>query len=60
LPSKTSEKQGLAGQGGTDCGTPLDETCLQALAAELGKLTSEDRARLAALLIGEQAEGMEG
>src|SRR5262249_14688874 len=56
-PQKTREKQGVSGSGGTDSGTPLDAGGLEALAAALRGLSPADRARLAALLISEQAEG---
>jgi hypothetical protein len=51
---ESNDKPQPAEQRGTDSGTPLDATRLEALAAELGKLSPEDRARLAAMLIGDQ------
>ena len=54
---KLRRKQQFGEQRGTDSGTKLDAARLRALAVELGKLTPEDRARLAAFVSGEQAEG---
>jgi hypothetical protein len=54
---KGREKQGFATQSGTESGTLTDAEQLGALAAELMKLSPADRARLAALLMGEQPEG---
>jgi hypothetical protein len=59
-PQKLREKQHFPEQRGTHSGTPLDATRLQALAAESGKATPEDRAQLAALLFGEQGEEKDG
>jgi hypothetical protein len=52
--SKTPEKQGVVAQSGTDSGTLQEATNLEALAAELAKLPPAERARLAAMLLGEQ------
>ena len=56
IPQKTPESLGISGSGGTDSGTLKDAGALEALAAVLRGLRPEDRARLAALLIGERAE----
>jgi hypothetical protein len=43
-----------------DCTVPSTSPSVEALAAALRGLSPEERARLAALLIGEQAEEMDG
>jgi hypothetical protein len=53
-PQTPRGKQGFATQGGTESGTPTDAGQLDALAAELLKLSLADRAWLAALLLGEE------
>lgn len=57
---KHRENMGVLGPGGTDSGTPADAGDLETIAAALRGLSPADRARLAALLIGEQGEGMDG
>jgi hypothetical protein len=49
---KNLEKQGFHAQRGTDSGTPADAGQVEALAAELMKLSAADRGRLAALILG--------
>jgi hypothetical protein len=49
---KPQEKQGSSAERGTDSGTLTDADHLQTLAAQLAKLSPEDRAKLAALLLG--------
>jgi hypothetical protein len=51
-PRKTQGNTGIAGQGGTDSGTLTDAGKVEALAAELMKLSPADRERLAAILRG--------
>jgi hypothetical protein len=53
-PNKTRGNQGISGQGGTDSGTPADPGRVEALAAELMKLSPTDRERLAAMLLGQK------
>jgi len=48
---QSSGKQALDIQSGTDSGTPADAGALETLAAALAKLSAEDRARLAAVLL---------
>ncbi len=58
--SKTPEKQGFNDQSGTESGTLLDAASLESLAIALLQLSSEDRDRLAALLVSHQAKGSAG
>jgi hypothetical protein len=48
------QKQGFLDQRGTESGTVTDADRVAALAAQLGRLSPADRARLAALLLGQQ------
>ncbi len=54
--AKNLGNQGTAAQGGTESGT-VPTGNLEALAAALLNLSAADRAKLAAMLIGQQAKG---
>jgi hypothetical protein len=62
LPQETREKPGFSAERGTDSGTLADAGRVEALAAELTKLSPADRARLATLLLAgsEQGKGNTG
>src|SRR5262249_44352774 len=62
-PQEPREKPGSPGMRGTDSGTLQDAGTVEALAAALQALSPADRARLAALLVGQptgQGEGKGG
>ncbi len=56
-PQNPAEKPGVTPQRGTDSGTRSDAGTVEALAAALLGLSPEDRARLATVLLGQQADG---
>jgi hypothetical protein len=58
--AKSPEKTTVPTEGGAKPGALADDSSLQSLAAALRGLSPKDRARLAAMLIQEQAERNDG
>jgi hypothetical protein len=54
-PQEPKENVQVSDPGGTDSGTPADAGTVEALAAALQTLSPADRARLAALLLANDA-----